>query len=97
MSWPSDNVNPDGTWRLPPDEQVGGITIADGSYNWFTNSVYFPDSGATGPYCVAPLGGQLACGGGLPYGEHWSLWLGYEEIVPNTVYDNINEWFKMRR
>lgn len=63
-----------------PDGSQGGVTKADGSVNFYTNAVYFPDRAQTGPYCVNPLNGDQVCGGGLPYGNHVSLWVVYDEV-----------------
>jgi len=72
-----------------PGTEVGGKTKSDGSVNWFTNCIYFPDQGQTGPYCVQPLNGEKVCGGGLPYNVHVSLWVVYESQWPDTAFDVI--------
>ena len=73
-----------------PGTEVGGKTKPDGSANWYTNGIYYPDQGQTGPYCVQPLNGERVCGGGLPYNLHVSLWAIYEEQWA----DPVGDWFK---
>jgi hypothetical protein len=58
------------TW---PGGEDGRTTWDDGSVNFFTPAKYYPDQGATGPYCVEVLKGDRYCGAGLPYGLHVSL------------------------
>jgi len=80
-----------------PAGSGSGVTGADGAVNFYGNAVYFPDKGVTGPYCIQPLKGQEVCGGGLPYGNHVSLWVGYEELWPDTPLDVIKGLLNLRR
>ncbi len=48
-------------------------TDAAGWANGVCQAVYYPDQEQAGPYALQPLKGDKLMGGGLPYGEHWSV------------------------
>jgi hypothetical protein len=56
---------PDGLQELATDDA--------GWCNGICQAVYYPEQGQTGPYAISPLKGDKLIGGGLPVGNHWSI------------------------
>ena len=79
-----------------PDGSQGLVADAAGWCNTICQAVYYPDQGQTGPYYIQPLRGDKLVGGGLPYGQHYSVFGVWREVPPAQVpslYDIVVNWF----
>jgi len=66
----------DGNQILTTDEK--------GWCNAVAQAVYYPDQGQCGPYAMQPLRGDRLVGGGLPYGQHVSIFGVWRELPAGT-------------
>jgi hypothetical protein len=76
-----------------PGTQTSFTTDAAGWGNGYCQAVYFPDKGQTGPYYLEPLKADRLVGGGLPYGNHVSIFGVWQELRPATIIERVKALF----
>jgi len=77
--------------NMTPDALV---TDERGWANGVCQDAYFPDKGETGAYALQPLNGDKLIGGGLPYGNHVSVFGVWREVAPTalTLWQVLEGW-----